>query len=324
MDLQNEKWVQMNGKLVPIKKFEGLARENVEVCIKWYKFWLERINSPSQNSFLRRWLKNMDKAAKRLRLIMFLKCTAPSHPYPCRVKVPSTTVDEISEVELIFFFFEEDDSMNLGLIPSFFFHEKNDLSVDQSFSYEKVVKTDVIEVSKSSEFQIWEVQEVTNNGVNDLRVRNLVQIFSEAYENVQCLTELLFFYITFLGMDCFHFQLDASRLLFDQVVSHELLMMIVARREVVVSRVLLGEMLGVCGVAHGHGNMLPEPFQEFTLLMLILSVPKSVRVFSKFSSIVYFLPTSKICSSYTMPVGIINGTHILVEVFQILKLLMWI
>lgn len=49
-----------------------------------------------------------------------------------------------------------------------------------------------------------------------------------------------------------------------------------------------------------------------------------VRVFSQFLRFGYLLPALKVYSSCMMPMGIIMGTQILIEVFLILKMLLWV
>ncbi|XP_026422165.1 uncharacterized protein LOC113318246 [Papaver somniferum] len=206
MDLE-EKWVQMNGKLVPIIKLERLARDDLDGCIKWYKFWMERINSPSQNSCLRRWSKNMDKALKRLKSIQFIRYTSPSLPPPFRVKEISTDICD-SSVELI---------------PSYFFEEMVDSTNSLSSQAEEVstvvnsipsaVNEEEVSLNLwSNGFKIWEVNQFTN----ELLVRNCVKFFSEHREYVDFLNELLFLHSKILGMAYIHFKLDDSRLLFDR------------------------------------------------------------------------------------------------------------
>ncbi|XP_026381800.1 uncharacterized protein LOC113276416 isoform X2 [Papaver somniferum] len=96
------------------------------------------------------------------------------------------------------------------------------------------------------------------------------------------------------------------------VVFYELLMILIARRG---DDILLGELLRVIVVEHGHTTMLSKLFQEFHYMsMLIFSVPTSVRVFSLFSRFGYLLPVPYVSNSCMMPVGILRGTPILVEV----------
>lgn len=95
-----EKWVEMNGKIVPIMKLERLARDDLDYCQFSYEFWLQS-NSPSRKEFLRRWLKFLVLAEKKLEQILSLKATASSLQPPFRVKEAPTDICESSDSELI-------------------------------------------------------------------------------------------------------------------------------------------------------------------------------------------------------------------------------
>ncbi|XP_026402298.1 uncharacterized protein LOC113297913 isoform X2 [Papaver somniferum] len=185
-----QKWVQMNGKLVPILKLERLASDEFDTCVSWYLFYLMDKICVNREDGLPRWGKLLNRAEKKLDQILFLKDTAFSHLPPRRVKVAPVVSDEFSESELIPSYFfeevstmdnstpsvvdEEDDSLNLGFITSIFINAKKDLSVDQSLPYEKVAKTDVIEFNRSGEFQIGKVQQFPNKAVNEFNRKNQI------------------------------------------------------------------------------------------------------------------------------------------------------
>ncbi|KAI3843061.1 hypothetical protein MKX03_018316, partial [Papaver bracteatum] len=78
-------------------------------------------------------------AEKKLEHILFLRDTALSIPSPCGVKVASTDGDESSELELVpsYLCFDKDnDSMELDLIPQFFFVKNDDVDSLRSQSEE--------------------------------------------------------------------------------------------------------------------------------------------------------------------------------------------
>ncbi|XP_026445186.1 uncharacterized protein LOC113345714 isoform X2 [Papaver somniferum] len=148
MDLQEEKWVEMKGKIVPIMKLESIAREQLDYWSGWYEFWLKLSDCPIRDSWLPRCKKWLDKTEKKFEQILFLKDSAPSLPSPCRVNLASTDGDVSHELELIPHFFfageKDDNSLNFELlVPSFFFEEEEDLSGNVNFQSKEVISSEV-------------------------------------------------------------------------------------------------------------------------------------------------------------------------------------
>ncbi|XP_026386034.1 uncharacterized protein LOC113281485 [Papaver somniferum] len=114
----------MKGKVVPIMKLERLAREDLDICRKMYKMWLETTNLPTRDYWIARRIKWLDMAEKKLEQILLLRDTAPSLAPPFKVKEDSTDICDSSD----------------ELIPSYFFEEMVD-STNSSSSKAKEVST---------------------------------------------------------------------------------------------------------------------------------------------------------------------------------------
>ncbi|KAI3887014.1 hypothetical protein MKW92_032928, partial [Papaver armeniacum] len=90
MDLIDEKWVEMNGKIIPIMKLERIVAEKLDVCSKWHWYYLTNKDAVDRDRRLQRWLKMLTKAFDRVTSLMIIRNTSSSYPSPCRMKIDST------------------------------------------------------------------------------------------------------------------------------------------------------------------------------------------------------------------------------------------